>query len=91
MLVSRCMPLPAGGCRMRLERHAQAREVRKRLGRGTAWEGRSKRVRAPYPKPSATSWDAFLSTARLEKPCRNPGRPRSKATYDAATDSEQVP
>ena len=33
----------------------------------------------------------YLSTAGHEKPCRNPGRPRSKAKYSAATDSEQVP
>jgi hypothetical protein len=33
----------------------------------------------------------FLSTARPEKPCRNPGLPRSKAKHDATTDSEEVP
>ena len=32
-----------------------------------------------------------LSTARPEKPCRKQGRPRSKAKYVAATDSEEVP
>jgi hypothetical protein len=37
------------------------------------------------------SWDIFLSTARPEKPCRKLGRPRSKAKYDAATDSAEVP
>ncbi len=45
----------------------------------------------PVPDMMNSSWDTFLSTARLEKPCRNPGRPRSKAKYDAATDSEEVP
>ena len=33
----------------------------------------------------------YLSTAGYEKPCRKPGRPRSKAKYYLATDSEQVP
>ena len=33
----------------------------------------------------------YLSTAGHEKPCRKPGRPRSKAKYYLATDSEQVP
>ena len=33
----------------------------------------------------------ILSTAGHEKPCRNPGRPRSKAKYYLATDSEEVP
>ena len=32
-----------------------------------------------------------LSTAGHEKPCRNPGRPRSKAKYSIATDSAEVP
>ena len=32
-----------------------------------------------------------LSTARPEKPCRKQGRPRSKAKYDTATDSAEVP
>ena len=33
----------------------------------------------------------YLSTAGHVKPCRNLGRPRSKAKYYLATDSEQVP
>jgi hypothetical protein len=91
MLVSRCTPLPAGGCRYRLELRAGAREVTNALDRGTAWEGRSERVRAPYPTLMRTSWGGYLSTARPEKPCRNPGLPRSKAKNVAATDSEEVP
>ena len=38
-----------------------------------------------------SSWICVLSTARPEKPCRKLGRPRSKAKYDVATDSEPVP
>jgi hypothetical protein len=45
----------------------------------------------PVPDMMKTSWNQFLSTAGLEKPCRNPGRPRSKAKYDATTDSAEVP
>ncbi len=45
----------------------------------------------PVPEMIPTSWMCVLSTARLEKPCRNLGRPRSKAKYDATTDSEEVP
>ena len=33
----------------------------------------------------------YLSTAGHVEPCRNLGRPRSKAKYYTATDSEQVP
>ena len=80
-----------GGCRCRLELRAGAREVTKFLGRGTAWEGRPERVRAPYPTFMDPSWGGFLSTARLEKPCRNLGRPRSKAKHDTSTDSAEVP
>ena len=46
--VSRCTPLPAGGCRNRLEGRAGPREVRNLHHSGTAWEGRLERVRAPY-------------------------------------------
>ena len=45
----------------------------------------------PVSDMQCPSWSGFLSTARLEKPCRNPGRPRSKAKHDAATDSAEVP
>ena len=38
-----------------------------------------------------TVWNEFLSTAGPEKPCWKLGRPRSKAKYDAATDSAEVP
>ena len=31
----------------------------------------------------------YLSRAGHEKPCLNPGRPRSKAKYETATDSEE--
>ena len=33
----------------------------------------------------------YLSTAGHEKSCRKLGRPRSKAKYELATDSGQVP
>ena len=46
---------------------------------------------SPVAEMWRTSWNVYLSTARLEKPCRNPGRPRSKAKYDTATDSAEVP
>ena len=35
--------------------------------------------------------ELFLSTVGHEKSCGNPGGPSSKAKYDYATDSEQVP
>ena len=46
---------------------------------------------SPVPDIEGPSWGGFLSTARLEEPCRNPGRPRSKAKHDMATDSAEVP
>ena len=47
-----------------------------------AGEGESPVVETVDP-----SCEHFLSTAGPEKPCRNPGLPRSKAKYVAITDS----
>lgn len=68
-----------------------AREVTKSIGSGTAWKGRPERVRAPYATLIGLHGEDILSTAGPEKPCRKPGLPRSKATYDTATDSAEVP
>ena len=65
MSVPRCTPLPTGGCRKRLELRAGAREVTKFLGRGTAWEGRSERVRTPSGLHLAASRGAFHESGCL--------------------------
>jgi hypothetical protein len=46
---------------------------------------------SPVPDIEGPSWGGFLSTARPEKPCRNPGLPRSKAKHETTTDSAEVP
>jgi hypothetical protein len=51
------------------------------------WEGKTKRVKSPYAKFIMALLILYLSTARHEKPCRNLGRPLSKAKYSTATDS----
>ena len=44
------------------------------------WESLPEGVKAPYPKRQARG-SGILSTAGHVKPCRNPGRPRSKAKH----------
>jgi hypothetical protein len=54
------------------------------------WEGLPKRVKVPY----ATSMRlrrAYLSRAGHEKSCLKLGGPPSKAKYETATDSGEVP
>jgi hypothetical protein len=46
---------------------------------------------SPVSDMQRPSWGDSLSTARPEKPCRKQGLPRSKAKYDTATDSAEVP
>ena len=58
--------------------------------RGTAWEGRRNRVRAPYPKRRRQPATA-QSTAGHVKPGGKQGGPPSKAEHSPATDSEPVP
>lgn len=55
------------------------------LGRATR-EGDS-----PVCDMRRTPWDGLLSRAGHEKSCLNPGGPPSKATYETATDSAEVP
>ena len=67
-------------------------EERKRLGKGNGMGRPARGGESPVPESlKAAPWTWNLSTARLEEPCRKQGRPRSKAKYDAATDSAQVP
>ena len=72
-----------GGCKATLRRDHRIVE--------RFWEGRPERVKAPYTKFDRASLLAHLSTAGHVKPCRNLGGPPSKAKYEVATDSEQVP
>jgi hypothetical protein len=46
---------------------------------------------SPVDDKTLTCWMEFLSTTGPEKPCGNPGRPRSKAKYSLMTDSAPVP
>ena len=56
----------------------------------TAWEGRPKRVTAPYLKMQST-FEWLLSTAGHVEPCGNLPGPSGKAKYSFVTDSEPVP
>ena len=58
--------------------------------RGTAWEGRRNRVRAPYADPLGLR-GASPSRAGHVKPGPKQGGPPSKAEHSPMTDSEQVP
>ena len=59
--------------------------------RGTAWEGRRNRVRAPYPKRRRQRVPDSQSSAGHVKPRAKQGGPPSKAEHSPATDSEPVP
>ena len=67
-------------------RRERNRDAQRKEPESSAAEGDSP-VRATRP----ASVMRFLSRAGHEEPCLNPGRPRSKAEYSAATDSEEVP
>ena len=74
------------------ERAGGVRWLKEGLGsvKRTAWEGRPKRVTAPYLKMQST-FEWLLCTAGHVEPCGNLPGPSGKANYSFVTDSEPVP
>ena len=71
------------GCRVRCT--AKTSAMTRRVLEGTIEEGKN-----PVGEVSG-AWVLHPSTTGHEESCGNLGRPRSKAKYDTATDSERVP